>query len=545
MTRTLSVTLLFLSLASRVPAAENLLVNGDLEQGLAGWDEFWSRTPGGRAVLDSQQMHGGRPSVRVEHTGSRDWSFSQSRRLPVRMGEIYQLSAWLKLAGAGSATISVTLYDAKGEVIDWSFGQQSTRVTAAWRRLDGRFAIPPGAAAMLPRLIGDGPATVWLADASLRRTGMVEGVGGRDLPEKLTVGNGTIEATFHVANASLSLLDRRSGRTWRQRPGRHVAVLDARPMDHGFRLRLLEPASVLGFECCVRLDSQRPEIVVELSGSGGLASPVKFPPAWTTSRNSLLILPVNEGISYPAADAIVGPYVYHLYGGHGLCMAWWGLTDGRAGDDDPRGNAGRCGGRTCRAATACLRSGPEWEPQKGQFGYPRRLRYVFFDHGGYVAMCKRYRAARQGRPACSRRWPRSGRRIPTSICLVGAVNVWCWDRTRWASAARCKPLGIGRILWSNRCRARANSARLNALGVLTSRYDIYQDVMDPANFPKLRGCPSRLDDAGWPKDLMLDAHGRLDARLGSGGQGRPKLSLRRALRPPGPGLRPAADSRRT
>ena len=34
---------------------------------------------------------------------------------------------------------------------------------------------------------------------------------------------------------------------------------------------------------------------------------------------------------------------------------------------------------------------PEWEPQKGQFGYARRLRWVFFDDGGYVAMCKRYR----------------------------------------------------------------------------------------------------------------------------------------------------------
>ena len=51
--------------------------------------------------------------------------------------------------------------------------------------------------------------------------------------------------------------------------------------------------------------------------------------------------------------------------------------------------------------------------------------------------------------------------------------------------------------------------RLNALGVLTSRYDIYQDVMDPANFPKLRVDPPRLDRrAAWPKDLMLDARGQ-------------------------------------
>jgi hypothetical protein len=504
MTRTLTVTLLLLSLASRAAAAENLLVNGDLEQGLAGWDEFWSRTPGGRAVLDSQEKHGGRQSVRVEHTGSRDWSFSQSRRLPVRMGEIYRLSAWLKLAGAGSATISVTLYDAKGEVIDWSFGQQSTRATAAWRLLDGRFAIPPGAAAMLPRLIGDGPATVWLAEASLRRTGMVEGIGGRDLPEELTVGNGTIEATFHVADASLSLRDRRSGRTWRQRPGRSVVVLDARPEDHGFRLRLLEPASVLSFGCSVRLDSQRPEIVVELSGSGDLAGPVKFPPAWTTSRNSLLILPVNEGISYPAADASLDPMWYHLFGGHGLCMAWWGVTEGEQAimalvetPDDAAVEVPRLDG--------LLTLAPQWLPQKGQFGPPRRIRYVLFDQGGYVAICQRYRRYAE-EIGLLKTLAQKRKENPNVDRLVGAANVWSFDREAVSTCREMQALGIERILWSSAAQPE-QIRQMNRLGVLSSRYDIYQDVMDPANFPKLRDVYPDWTTPAWPKDLMLDEHG--------------------------------------
>ncbi len=49
--------------------------------------------------------------------------------------------------------------------------------------------------------------------------------------------------------------------------------------------------------------------------------------------------------------------------------------------------------------------------------------------------------------------------------------------------------------------------QMNRLGVLTSRYDIYQDVMDPANFPKLRGVHPDWTTAAWPKDLMLDEHG--------------------------------------
>lgn len=44
-------------------------------------------------------------------------------------------------------------------------------------------------------------------------------------------------------------------------------------------------------------------------------------------------------------------------------------------------------------------------------------------------------------------------------------------------------------------------------GVLTSRYDIYQDLMDPAVFPKLRGVHPDWTTEGWPDDIMLDENG--------------------------------------
>jgi hypothetical protein len=73
-------------------------------------------------------------------------------------------------------------------------------------------------------------------------------------------------------------------------------------------------------------------------------------------------------------------------------------------------------------------------------------------------------------------------------------------------AKELQSAGIERILWSN-AQSAENLKTLNAMGVLTSRYDIYQDLMDPANFPLLRYTHPDWTTAGWPKDIMLDENG--------------------------------------
>jgi hypothetical protein len=67
--------------------------------------------------------------------------------------------------------------------------------------------------------------------------------------------------------------------------------------------------------------------------------------------------------------------------------------------------------------------------------------------------------------------------------------------------------GIERILWSNR-QTPDNLQRLNQLGVLTSRYDMYQDAMNPAEFPKLQWVHSDWTTNAWPKDIILGANGQ-------------------------------------
>ena len=498
---------LWIVLAPPGLAAGELIVNGGLEDGLKGWTPLWTRTPNaGKATPDTAVTHGGRQAIRIEHSGAQDWSFAQDAVLPVKPGQLYDLRAWVRLEGKGNAELCVILRDAKGGAIAWSHGGRRTSATKDWKLLHSRFLISPGAAAIVPRLIGFGPATVWLDDASLTLEGTMESLRTEGLPETLTASNSLLEVTLHTSDGRLAVADRKTGHRWEQRAGASsLVVRDAKVASGGFDLRLLNPATMLEIAGAIRLEAERPEVTVELKATGEMPDAIAYPPPFVTAKGTFLVMPVNEGISYPVDDASLSPMHYHLYGGHGLCMSWYGATDGQRGvmaivetPDDAAVRVPRLDGLLCLA--------PEWQGQKGQFGPPRVIRYAFLDRGGYVAMAKRYRqhAITTGlfKTLADKR-----KANPNIDLLIGAVNVWCWDKDAPALCGEMQAAGIRRILWSNR-RSPEELQGLNAMGVLTSRYDIYQDTMNPEFFPRLRGTHGDWTTEAWAKgDVMRGPSG--------------------------------------
>jgi hypothetical protein len=349
------------------------------------------------------------------------------------------------------------------------------------------------------------PATVWLDGAQLALQGSVDRMRRQDLPATLRAANQLVELTLQTADGTFSITDRRSGRRWLQWARNPIIVLDAKSNPAGFDLSLLDPGSMLKLKAVVRLEPRQPEVIVELTATEELARGLAFPQPFAADKEALLVLPLNEGISYPANDQGIAPAYHYLYGGHGLCMAWYGQTDGRRGLMTIVETPDDAGVRMDRR-DGLLSLTPEWEPQKGRFGYARRLRWVLFDDGGYVGMCKRYRQhAKEAGLLKTLAEKRAAN--PNVDLLVGAVNVWCWDQDAVAMCRQMQAAGIARILWSNQAKPET-LRQLNALGILTSRYDIYQDVMDPANFPKLRWVHGDWTTPAWPKDLMLDARGQ-------------------------------------
>ena len=490
-----------------MPAESSLLRNGDFANGTAGWNPLWTRETGvGTAVLDSTERHSGTQALRIEHTGPKDWSLAQSLNLNVQPGEIFELSAWVKVQGTGRVTLGVITRAADGQAIHWAYGSRTTPATPGWRCLRARFIIPPGVTTIVPRLTGDGPATVWCDDFALTRQGNLAALRAPGLPATVTIQNATIDVTLRSADGTLAVKDHRTNRTWAQRMSESpIVVLAAKVNGHAIEVKLLEPSAMRELTAKVQLDGDAPELVVTIQAAGAMETPLAWPAPFASAQGQLLILPVNEGISYPTDDATLPEMHYCLYGGHGLCMPWFGAVDGGTGwmaivetPDDA-------------AVTLPRRDGllgivPEWEPQKQQFGPARVIRYVVLDGGGYVAMAKRYREYAQ-KTGLFKTLAEKRQAVPAVDQLVGAVNIWCWDKDAATWCRELQARGIQHILWSNALPPDQIKA-LNALGVLTSRYDIYQDAMNPANFPRLQWIHPDWTSGAWSNDdLMVGANG--------------------------------------
>ncbi len=484
------------------------LTNGGFEQGLLGWRPLWTRdSETGRLSLDTSTPRSGTHCLLLEHDGPRDWSLEPTLRQPVHPDEVYEMTAWVRKTGAGSVLLCASTWTAAGTVVDWSYGAVEIEEADSWQPVSARWIVPEGVAALQPRFIGSGPARLWLDDIELRRLPDLALKRDPALPGKVCLQNQYLEVCLDTAHGTFHVQDRRTGRQWEQRPlHRETQVLSVRTIERRCEAQMLHRRLGRTIAVTVQLDSDAPEFTVELDSPGPmLAGPVRFPHPFQTRPGEFLVIPMNEGISYPVEDPDVELFRLVAYGGHGICMAFWGVTDGAVGHaailetpDDAAIQMHRREGRLLIA--------PEWDPQKRHWGYARRLRYVFFDDGGHVAIAKRYRRYAQA-TGLFRTLEEKRRANPDVDLLIGAVNVWCWDRNAVEIVREMQAAGIQRILWSHQ-QAPDSLRVLNELGVLTGRYDIYQDVMDPAQFPRLRGIHPDWPTEAWPRDLIRDARGR-------------------------------------
>jgi hypothetical protein len=469
------------------------------------WSQIWSRDKGKAQVApDKTVHHQAAASLRIEHQGADDWSLTPETRLPVQAGDLLEAMAWVRVAGKGSATVCFILRDAKGQVLDWSAGEAAAVGDDEWHQLRSRLLVPEGVASCVARLIGHGPATTWMEGYRVRRLQPKTAA----VRQPCIIRNELLEVAFDPATSAFAVRDMRTGQRWIQQAlgGGQPVTLSANVVGPVLTADLFDAANDLVVQMKASLEPRAAELVVELTAAGAMRTPLNFPPAFVPERGTRLIVPVNEGIAYPVDDPALGDMRYITYGGHGICMSFFGATDDKTGVMTLLETADDAQLQIKRNAKKLLAAQPVWVAERQQFGYARKLRYIFFNQGGYVAMCKRYRAfaAAMGR---LKTFTQKRAENPNIDLLAGAVNVWFMDGGQMPMVRALQSNGIQRILWSA-AGGGAQVAEMNKLpGVLTSRYDIFQDAMNPEKFPLLRYRHGDWTSDAWPTGMVLRANG--------------------------------------
>ncbi len=122
-----------------------------------------------------------------------------------------------------------------------------------------------------------------------------------------------------------------------------------------------------------------------------------------------------------------------------------------------------------------------WNASKQEFRYPRRLIYHFSPRGGYVALAKRYRAYAKELGILVP-FSEKLKKNPNIARLFGAPDIWGDPSLQFAREA--KQAGVTKMIQHTspsegvrRGVTPEEMKEINALGYLSSTYDVYADIL--------------------------------------------------------------------
>ena len=446
----------------------------------------------------------GKGAWRVTHSGDADWAFNPYPRFAVKPGEVYAFTVECQAVPGGAcmrgASLGAALFDAKSQPVNWMWARAEIRPGG---KAAIRYMVPAGVAYMQPRIIGAGNFDAIFSGMEFKADEPVKASAA--VAASCTAESATLVLSFDGAAGSLAVTDRRTGRIWKTQPAVSglliPLVTETVQRVDGFDVAVLEPQTMRHFRAGYRLEKDRPEFMVEVSGEGEMQGPIDYPPPFASKHGDRLVYPHNEGVSFPVDESHPIGNRYNAWCGSGLCMAFFGVVEDATGAGwmtilETEADASMS---TRRDETGCISAGPSWDPQLGRFGYVRKARYVMLEKGGHVAMCKRYRAYAKS----IGRWKPFSEKVkerPILDRLFGAINVWCWEGGKDNWVKTLQDAGIRRILWSGNGSPDEVKALAANPEVLVGRYDIYTDVYHPEQLRQL-GWKYGSNEEAWPNDV--------------------------------------------
>ncbi|MDR0326897.1 MAG: glycoside hydrolase, partial [Planctomycetaceae bacterium] len=453
---------------------------------------LWSRN-NNAATLSKEEN-----TYTIIHTGKNDWALSEGNQIAVQFGEIFEITADAAVEGTGRAEISVVTRDKDGKTIAWTYGSKEFEQTDSLQPITAKFAVPRGVATIEPRIVGVGQSTTHIANFTAKR---VDVDGTLAVPSKYVKENKFLKIEF--SNDVFLVTDKTTGRVWNGTAGLGVfgmGLQDATIANRFFDIVHLE--TLLRYKVFITLEPDAPEFTIRIEANGAMDGDLPFPPPFESQSGDRLIIPMNEGIGFPVEEQHINVRRLIAYGGHGICMAFWGQIKDATGagmvailetPDDASIDI-------VPDKNKLLQVGAVWEPSMKEFRSPRQLRYLFFKEGGHVAVCKRYRQYAKEIGLLVPFTEKVKRNLNIEK-LFGAANIWYWGRNKVELIKEMQAVGIDRILWSGGGSAEELTEMNKVDHVLTSRYDIYQDIMDPARFDDVGYVHGDWTTDAWDHDL--------------------------------------------
>lgn len=460
--------------------------------GQGNWDNLWMREDGRVTLKTDPQGHDDSPGLAITSRSAKDWSLGHNKMIEASPGEVYSFSGWVKTLGREAAgALSVIFYGPDKKVLQWQYARESVTGADSWRRIERSFIIPDGVQYIRLRLTGWGEGKVWFDEIKFRKEEKIV------LVDKAawSLDNPYLTMILDAEKGRWMFLDKRAQKIWETPLGKSeflVTKVIKEPLR--LRIEMVNPETMDNFTAIAALSPEAAEIIFSIDKEAQTKfSGLEFPPVFEIAESDMIILPLAEGFLFDAEIAAKRvPSILRYQGGWPLAFA--GVIAGEAGwmeivetpIDFELVKEG--GGEKISFKN-------RWLAEKGNFGYRRQMRYVFFDQGGYAAMAKRYRQYAQEKGFLKTLTEKDASRKKNISKLIGAVNVWFWGKGKGDFAQELKASGIEKALFSN---ADWDVLSINDLGYLTSIYDIYQDVWPPVYHEVTK------QHDGWPEDLVLD-----------------------------------------
>jgi len=333
--------------------------------------------------------------------------------------------------------------------------------------------------------------------------------------DRLTLENDFLRATLNAQSGEWSVYDKEARIEWRQPSSEAVRLADAAVADGEIRFPLNGGLNARAF-----LQGRWLSIVIEGDPESPF-SPLDYPSGFEppSPQDAHLLLPNCAGLRLPL-NPDQAPRLRNLTGAYpanitqrGLTMPWM-ATEARGGAgclllaDNPEDAQ-----FVLERGPSAFRYATGWLPVKGCLGFARRARYYFSPGGGYVALCKVYRkiAEQEGLLKTLARKKQENAHVDQ---LIGAMNLWIFDRPDLDLLERLKANGIERALVSfihhgddpakEYESVEGPFARaVGELGLLIGRYDTYRTIFPPQR-TGVRYWTRRI---GFPEQCAVDKKG--------------------------------------